>query len=118
MTITASRFAIEIDVSLPVSPGYPNLATINRNEKCRGRNNPVLDNGPTILSATDPQWCDEQQIQLQFIQPGRPMQNGYVERNNGSPRKELMMLTCSSVSVEVREMAEEWQQDLQLSTTP
>ncbi|MBM3419173.1 MAG: transposase, partial [Bacteroidetes bacterium] len=27
-------------------------------------------------------WCKEHEIEIQFIQPGRPKQNGYIERFN------------------------------------
>jgi len=35
-------------------------------------------------------WCREQGIAIQLIQPGRPMQNGFIERINGSYRKEIL----------------------------
>lgn len=48
-----------------------------------------VDYGPEFVSHVLQQWCEQQQITLQFIQPGRPMQNAYVERKNGSLRREL-----------------------------
>jgi integrase-like protein len=70
-----------------------------------------VDNGPEFISDKLQQWCDDQQIRLQFIQPGKPMQNGFVERNNGSLRKELLDAYLFYSLPEVREMAEAWRQD-------
>jgi putative transposase len=101
--------AIEIDTSLPA------LRVIRTLEKLiEMRNKPQtirVDNGPEFISDRLQQWCDEQHIRLQFIQPGKPMQNGFVERNNGSLRKELLDAYLFYSLPEVRQMAEEWQQD-------
>ena len=43
-----------------------------------------VDNGPEFISHKLDVWCKENQINLVFIQPGKPMQNGFVERCNGS----------------------------------
>lgn len=70
-----------------------------------------VDNGPEFISNKLQQWCNDKQIQLQFIQPGRPMQNGYVERNNGSLRKELLDAYLFYSLEDVRIMTAEWQED-------
>ncbi|WP_394346404.1 integrase core domain-containing protein [Pseudocnuella soli] len=49
-----------------------------------------VDNGPKFISALPDDWCKQHNITVVFIQPGKPMQNGYVERCNGSIRRELL----------------------------
>lgn len=101
--------AIEIDTSLPA------LRVIRAlNQLIETRSKPKLirvDNGPEFISDRLQQWCDDLGITLQFIQPGKPMQNGFVERNNGSLRKELLDAYLFYSLQEVREMAQEWQHD-------
>lgn len=101
--------AVEIDTSLPA------LRVIRALEQLiERRTKPEVirvDNGPEFISDRLQQWCDDKQIRLQFIQPGKPMQNGFVERNNGSLRKELLDAYLFYSLPEVRQMAEEWQQD-------
>lgn len=61
------------------------------------------------------QWCKNHQITLAFIQPGRPMQNGYVERCNGNIRKELLNAYVFTTLQEVRQKKEQWRQDYNCS---
>lgn len=49
-----------------------------------------VDNGPEFISAHLDQWCKQHKITLVFIQPGKPMQNAYVERCNGIIRRDLL----------------------------
>lgn len=101
--------AIEIDTSLPA------LRVIRTLEQLiERRTKPQVirvDNGPEFISDRLQQWCGDKQIRLQFIQPGKPMQNGFVERNNGSLRKELLDAYLFYSLPEVRQMAHQWQQD-------
>lgn len=101
--------AIEIDTSLPA------LRVIRTLQKLIERKaipqTIRVDNGPEFISDRLQQWCDDKQIRLQFIQPGKPMQNGFVERNNGSLRKELLDAYLFYSLSEVRQMAQEWQHD-------
>jgi putative transposase len=57
------------------------------------------------------QWCAKNAITLQYIQPGKPMQNAYIERKNGSMRRELLNAYLFYSLQEVRILAEEWRED-------
>jgi len=67
-----------------------------------------VDNGPEFISGTLDRWCTERKITLAFIQPGKPTQNAYVERLNGSIRRELLGAYVFRTLNEVREKALDW----------
>ena len=101
--------AIEIDTSLPA---LRVIRVLQRLIEMREKPQRIrVDNGPEFISDKLQQWCDDQDIRLQFIQPGKPVQNAFIERNNGSLRKELLDAYLFYSLQEVREMAKEWQQD-------
>lgn len=74
-----------------------------------------VDNGPEFISSTLDLWCSNNNIQLIFIQPGKPTQNAFVERCNGSIRRELLNAYIFRTISEVREKAEEWRVDYNCS---
>jgi putative transposase len=98
--------ALEADTSLPA------LRVIRVLEKITAaRGKPLhlrTDNGPEFISFKLRQWCESHNITIQYIQPGRPMQNAYVERKNGSLRRELLNAYLFDNLWEVRVMCEEW----------
>ena len=49
-----------------------------------------VDNDPEFISAKFDVWCKENKIKLIFIQPGEPTQNAYVERLNGTFRRDIL----------------------------
>jgi putative transposase len=101
--------AIEVDTSLPC---LRVIRVLEQLLKQRGKPaNIRTDNGPEFISHKLEEWCREKQITLQFIQPGRPMQNAYIERKNGSIRRELLNAYLFYSLNEVRVMCEEWRQD-------
>ena len=101
--------AVEADTSLPA---LRVLRVLQRLLESRGRPQIIrVDNGPEFISDQLQQWCEANEIKLLFIQPGKPMQNGFVERNNGSLRKELLDAYLFFTLQEVRLMAEQWQKD-------
>jgi len=101
--------AIEVDTSLPSLRVQRVLSKL-----ISERNKPSIirvDNGPEFISNTLKQWSSENNITLQFIQPGKPMQNAYIERKNGSIRRELLNAYLFYSLAEVRIMTEEWRYD-------
>lgn len=81
-------------------------------EQYRGLPNMIrVDNGPEFISEKLGDWCNEKKITLIFIQPGKPTQNAYVKRFNGSMRRELLNAYIFRTLDEVREKAEEWMYD-------
>lgn len=50
----------------------------------------VCDNGSEYVSKAMDQWAYRNQVELKFIQPGKPMQNGIIESFNGRLRDECL----------------------------
>jgi putative transposase len=103
--------AIEVDTSLPSSRV---IRVLDRIIAERGSPaNIRCDNGPEFISHKLDAWTREERrrISLQFIQPGRPMQNGYIERKNGSMRRELLDAYLFTSLKEVRCLSEAWRHD-------
>lgn len=70
-----------------------------------------VDNGPEFISNKLDAWCKDHKIQLVFIQPGKPMQNGFIERLNGSLRRELLNAYVFRTINEVRLQVDDWKND-------
>ena len=101
--------AVEVDTSLP---SLRVIRVLERLVAQRGKPaNIRCDNGPEFISHKLEQWCTDKKITLQFIQPGRPMQNAYIERKNGSMRRELLNAYLFNSLAEVRCLSEEWRLD-------
>lgn len=49
-----------------------------------------VDNGPEFIAQALKQFCEHEEIELVFIQAGKPSQNGYVERFNRTYRTEIL----------------------------
>jgi putative transposase len=101
--------AMEADLSLPT---LRVIRVLEYLKEFRGLPQMIrVDNGPEFISHALDEWCRQNQITLTYIQPGKPMQNGYVERCNGSVRKELLNANVFYTLKEVREKIEEWMTD-------
>jgi putative transposase len=70
-----------------------------------------VDNGPEFISWKLDYWCKENSIRLIFIQPGEPTQNAFIERFNGSLRRELLNAYVFKSIDEVREKTQQWMMD-------
>lgn len=98
--------AIEIDYSLPTNRV---IRTLEQIIECRRK--PLrlrMDNGPEFISAAFELWCRHQGIELQYIQPGKPTQNAYIESFNGIYRKHVLDAYLFETIDEVRSITQEW----------
>lgn len=66
------------------------------------------DNGPEFVSKVLEQWCKEQSIELYHIEPGKPTQNAYIERFNGTFRREVLDAHIFTSLQQVRQVVDEW----------
>lgn len=101
--------AVEPDTSLPT---LRVIRVLDRLVRQRGAPaNIRMDNGPELISHKLEDWCTKRKITLQFIQPGCPTQNAFIERKNGSIRRELLNAYMFRSIQELREKCEEWRID-------
>ena len=63
------------------------------------------------MSRAVDQWAYEQGLEWHTIQPGRPMENGYVESFNGRFRDECLNENWFRDLADARAKIAEWQQD-------
>lgn len=68
-----------------------------------------VDNGPEFTGNRFSSWCQKQSITIKYIQPGRPMQNAYIERLNRTYREDVLDAYLLETLEEARILSDEWQ---------
>ena len=66
------------------------------------------DNGPEYISKSLTAWAEKHSITLQYIQPGNPQQNAYVERYNRTVRYDWLSQYLFESIAEVQAYATRW----------
>jgi putative transposase len=69
------------------------------------------DNGPEFLGQAFTAWAKDAGMAIQYIQPGKPNQNAYVERFNRTYRDELLNMYLFATLGHVREATYWWMQE-------
>jgi putative transposase len=71
----------------------------------------VVDNGPEFRGRALAAWSEERGVRLEFIQPGKPVQNAFVESFNGRLRDECLNANWFTSLNDARRKIETWRQD-------
>ena len=71
----------------------------------------VLDNGPEFRGRALAAWSEERGVRLEFIQPGKPVQNAYIESFNGRLRDECLNANWFTSLSDARRKVEAWRLD-------
>ena len=66
------------------------------------------DNGPEFIAQKLKDWAEDQGIELRYTQPGKPTQNGIIERLNGTLRTECLNLEWFESMEALNEKIQEW----------
>ena len=71
----------------------------------------VSDNGSELTLLVMLRWQQETAVAWHHIQPGKPIQNAFVESFNGRLRDELLNETSCRSLAHAREMLSDWKDD-------
>lgn len=98
---------IEVDFSLPASRV---VRTLEQLIEWKGKPAAIrCDNGPEYTGNVLISWAARQNIDLRFIQPGKPQQNAYIERYNRTVRYDWPGQYLFTSLDELQDDATRWQ---------
>lgn len=105
---TRESLAAYADYSIPGERVITVLKDILRE---RGKPEQIrVDNGPEFTGKVFANWCATEGISIKYIQPGRPMQNAYIERLNRTFREDVLDAYQFQNLEELRILCDEWQE--------
>lgn len=71
----------------------------------------TVDNGPEFAGKALDEWAHKRGVKLDFIRPGKPVENAFIESFNGRFREECLNENQFLSLQEAREKIEAWRQD-------
>ena len=95
-SLPASTVTALLD-QLAATRGYPEMIRI--------------DNGTELTSSVFRNWAKDHGILLHYIQPGKPAQNGFVERFNRTYREDVLDMHWFINLAEVQRITQQWLND-------
>ena len=101
--------AIEVDTSLG---GVRVVGVLERLAETRGLPEVItVDNGPEFAGKALDEWAYRRGVKLNFIRPGKPVENAFAESFNGRLRDECLNINWFMSIKHAREVIESWRQD-------
>lgn len=97
------------------SVSYPSTRVIDRLEELKSEKGLPkyirTDNGPEFISSEYLSWCKKHDVSPVYSSPGKPMENGYIERFNRTFREDVLDANYFSDTAQFNLMAELWMDD-------
>lgn len=107
----ATRRCVAIEVARSI-PGLRVIRTLKRVlEESPSPETIVVDNGPEFTSRVLDEWASQQDITLDFIRPGRPIENAFVESFNSRFRDECLNQHWFESVSDARSTIAQWRSD-------
>lgn len=98
--------SITVDTSLPAQRVIRELEKLL---EWRGKPDKIRsDNGPEFVAESMRGWCEQNGIQWEFTQPGKPTQNSLIERFNRTFRQDVLDSYMFDSLPEIRKYADAW----------
>ncbi len=106
---TRECLAVEVDTSIS---GLRVARVLDRLLMLRGKPKGItVDNGPEFAGRALDTWAYNNKVRLDFIRPGKPVENAYIESFNGRLRDECLNSHEFCSLQEARNTIEGWRQD-------
>jgi putative transposase len=71
----------------------------------------TVDHGTEFTSRVLDEWCYQRGVKLDFIRPGKPTENGFIESFNGRLRDECLNVTEFTSLEHARAILDRWRED-------
>lgn len=98
-----------------VAHSIPSVAVIEVLEQLREEHGLpevlISDNGSEFTSRAFDAWAYARGVKLRYIEPGKPVQNAFIESFNGSLRDECLNLHWFGSLAQAKRLIESWRQD-------
>lgn len=106
-----NRECVEIEVDHSLTG--VRVARVLEQLRLQGRSPTVIqvDNGPEFVSKALDAWAHEHGVRLQFIRPGKPVENAHIESFNGRLREECLNQHAFRSLHDARKRIEAWRND-------
>jgi len=70
-----------------------------------------VDNGPEFMAKTFVKWCEKHNIQIKYIQPGKPQQDAFIERFNRLYREDVLDAYLFQDIQQAGDLSDHWRED-------
>jgi putative transposase len=106
-----TRECVAIDVAHSL-PAWRVIHVLERARAERGLPRSIVcDNGPEFAGKAMDRWAYEHGVVLQFIRPGKPVENAFCESFNGKLRDECLSANWFASLADAQRSIEEWRRD-------